>query len=489
MSMRARVFLLAIAACLSAGVAAAQAALTIPDGGLVVQGSTNDVQRQIDLAADSGVPWVSLSMAWEAMEPTPDGYKAPGTPGAEALTQLRQRLQYARSRNLKVELRLVNAPAWASGREGSDDPPLPRHLPDYASFLRDLASELGPLIDAYSPWNEPNRPAFWSPTNADAFTALQAAAYPAIKEGDPTATVLYGPVVGRFAARNSGYTFLRRTYQLGGRGTFDAIGWNGYPGGPPESSAPIEDGVPAGNTLPGQIYLRGLIDSFDPGRKVWLMEFGWSTCNDCDVSRANSVSEVTQADYLQRAFDFRRRYLSDSVERIFWYELRDGGADRRSWEQNHGLLRHDYTLKPAFAALRSLVREVGGGMRAADPLPGAATPAPAAAIRLGIPPAARSVRGGRTSIGPLRVRLKNRVFRVTTRIAVRGGSIRIVAEGYRGRKWRTLKIVSTTRSGALALRVRDLGYVAFRVRATVPGTRGLRVGRVVRVPPRLLRVS
>ncbi len=134
---------------------------------------------------------------------------------------------------MNVELRLSNAPPWASGRTGSDDPPTPARYGDYASFLTELGMRFGRYIDAYSPWNEPNRQAFWNPVDPDAFTALQKAAYPGIKAGDPTATVVYGPVVGRYLQQNSGYTFLRRSYELGAKGSFDVIGWNGYPGGPP----------------------------------------------------------------------------------------------------------------------------------------------------------------------------------------------------------------------------------------------------------------
>ena len=46
----------------------------------------------------------------------------------------------------------------------------------------------------------------------------------------------------------------------------------------------------------------------------------------CDVSATNGVSEAQQADYLTRAFDYRRQPAL--VERMFWYALRDTGTDR-----------------------------------------------------------------------------------------------------------------------------------------------------------------
>jgi hypothetical protein len=463
----------------------------VPDGGVVILGSTADIKRQIDLAHDTGARWVSLSASWESLEPQPNGYLTPGGPGSNGWAVLGERLAYAKSRGMNVELRLNDAPEWASGRAGSDDPPVPSRIGDYAAFLTDLGARLGGAIDAYSPWNEPNRPAFWNPTDADAFTALQKAAYPAIKASDPTATVIYGPVVGRYASENSGYTFLRRSYQLGAKGSFDVIGWNGYPGGPPESHEPAETGVPAGNTLPAQLYLRGLIDQFDPGRKVWLMEFGWSTCVQCDASAANSTSEALQAEYLTRAFDYRRRFLSADVERIFWFNFRDLGTDRRIWELNHGMVRNDFSPKPALAAFSALGVEdrdgklppSGGGSGTAS-IP--ASTLPASVARSPLPRRASSARG-RVVLGAPRLTWRAGVFVVRLPIAVRGGRTMIRVDGFRAGRWRPVATVRLTRSGRLSLRIRDRGFIGFRIRATVAGRRGFVAGRIVRVPPKVIR--
>jgi hypothetical protein len=482
----------AAAAALAAGASGAVAAVVVPDGGFVVQGSTADTERQIDIAQTAGARWVSIAVSWEALQPAPTSDGTPGTPGDAAWSDLQDRLAYASAHGMNVEVRLSDAPGWASGRDGvSDDPPTPAALPRYADFLTLLGTRLGRYIDAYSPWNEPNRVAFWNPVDADAFTALQKVAYPAIKAADPTATVIYGPVVGRYLSQNTGYAFLRRSYELGLRGYADVIGWNGYPGGEPESSGPVEDGVPAANTLPAQLYLRGLIDRYDPGRKVWLMEIGWSTCVSCNVSAANGVSEAQQADYLTRAFDYRRRYLSSYVERIFWYQVRDTGTDRGDWFQNQGVVRNDYSPKPALAAFRALGVEVPDGSPADLGEP-AATPSapiarlPVAAARLALP-ATRTTARRRITIGVPRLTASRGVFVLRVRVVVRGGASRLRLDGYRGRHWRAISRLTLRRSGMITFRIRDKGFVGFRLRAPLPGGRRVAVGRVIRVPPRYLR--
>lgn len=481
---------------LACGSATGAAAPIVPDGGFVIHGSTAEVKTGIDIAHEAGARWVSLANYWEFLEPEPDSYKSPGGPGTAAWNELEEQLVYARSRGMSVELRLGNAPGWASGREGaSDDPPTPANNAAYGYFLGDLAQRFGLYLDAYSPWNEPNRVAFWNPVSPQAYTALQKVAYPAIKAVDPTATVLSAPIVGRYAGVNSGYTFLRDAYEAGLKGSADVVGWTGYPGGEPESSSPIEGGRPAGNTLPAHLYLRDLIDEYDPGRKVWLMEIGWSTCVSCNVSAANGVTEAQQADYLTRAFIYRRRYLTEVTDKIFWYLLRDTGTNRADWFQNQGVVRADLSPKPALAAFRALRIEVP------DPsAPGVAIPAgsggagalvptlPPAAARLRLPAAATSA-AGRVAIGPVRVTARRGIFTLRFTVSLRGGSTTIRVDGYRGRQWRSINTIRVPRSGRITLRLRDKGFLGFRLRGTVPGRKGFGVGRVVRIPARHLKAG
>jgi hypothetical protein len=548
--------LAALAAAAVVGFAApAQAAPVVADGGFVVHGSAAEVAQGIDIARAAGARWVSLNKSWESLEPERDSYRTPGGAGTAAWDDLATKLAYAKSRGMGVELRLANAPVWASGRSGSDDPPTPANVAAYGEFLGDLATRFGPQIDAYSPWNEPNRVAFWNPVNPEAFTALQKVAYTSVKAVDPTATVIYAPIVGRFASVNTGYDFLRRSYQAGLKGYADVIGWNGYPGGPPESSAPLSGGVPAANTLPALLYVRdNLINRFDPGRKIWIMEFGWSTCSPCNVSAANGTTEAQQADYLRRAYLYRRANLSGLVERMFWYHLRDAGTNRGDWASNEGVVRNDFSPKPALAAFTALGTDDGTGpltpppplptpnpvptpnpspapnptptpnptpvpnptptprptpvpnptprpIPNPTPTPNPVTPSPSTgggtgtpgspapvlspeAARLDLPTAAVSADGSVVLARPV-VGRRRGVFVLRVGLTLTGGASRVNIQGYRAQRWRSITTLTVQDSRRVALTIRDrgfLGFLGFRVRATVPGRKGFTVGRVVRAP-------
>jgi hypothetical protein len=70
------------------------------------------------------------------------------------------------------------------------------------------------------------------------------------------------------------------------------------------------------------------------------------------------VSERAQADYVPRLFlDFFR----SGVSRTYLYELLDEQANpsRSNAQQHYGLLRHNFTEKPAFRALKALLHSLG----------------------------------------------------------------------------------------------------------------------------------
>jgi hypothetical protein len=54
--------------------------------------------------------------------------------------------------------------------------------------------------------------------------------------------------------------------------------------------------------------------------------------------------------------DFRANY---GVTDYRWFDLRDGDTASPSFQQQYGIMRDDYTPKPAFATYRNLIAELG----------------------------------------------------------------------------------------------------------------------------------
>lgn len=74
------------------------------------------------------------------------------------------------------------------------------------------------------------------------------------------------------------------------------------------------------------------------------------------------VTEAVAADYLPRLF---LSAYADGFRRTYWYELVDVAAGDPGREANFGLLRADFEPKPAFTALKNLMRLVSDSGKAA----------------------------------------------------------------------------------------------------------------------------
>src|SRR5262249_20510378 len=252
----------------------------------------------------------------------------------------------ATSRGFTVLAEILYTPAWARAAGAPAESP-PVNLEDYARFAHAAVAHYAPMgVHAYEVWNEPNNASFWQPRpDVARYTAMLKLADPAIKSADPSAFVVTG---GMSPAVDDGMniaplTFLRGIYANGGKSFFDAVGhhpycYPAYPGDAPAWSAWYQ----MYGTSPS---LRSImVDNGDAGKQIWATEFGAPT----NGPSGTFVSEQVQATMLTQAFDLFQTY--DWAGPMFWYSQRDVGTTTDTQENFYGILRHDFSAKPAFAA-------------------------------------------------------------------------------------------------------------------------------------------
>ncbi|HEY6068588.1 MAG TPA: hypothetical protein VIU81_07815, partial [Gaiellaceae bacterium] len=87
-----------------------------------------------------------------------------------------------------------------------------------------------------------------------------------------------------------------------------------------------------------------MADNGDSGKQIWATEFGAPTGGP----EGAFVAEQVQAAMLKRAFDLFPTY--DWAGPMFWYSGRDLGTAPDTSENFYGILRHDFSTKPAYAA-------------------------------------------------------------------------------------------------------------------------------------------
>ena len=227
------------------------------------------------------------------------------------------------------QLGLVNM--WMNGGRGH----LLEGIDETAAIFGAASKHFGGRGLEYEVWNEPNHGGFWrlSPIDAEDFFPVQAAAFNAVRAGDPEA------VVNSYSVSGIDHAFVRKGFAAGGWRYVDVLGYHPY-------------GYP---TIPEQIIpkaaasMKSVVDAF--GGWVWhhITEQGYPTC-----SSSVGVDEFTQGDYharvqlLMNAIDWGRG--------LHIYTLGDGGepGPNPDPEARFGIVRANSTAKPAFMALATL---------------------------------------------------------------------------------------------------------------------------------------
>jgi hypothetical protein len=295
--------------------------------------SLRDMDRELDLAKQVGSTVVRVDVGWSSLEQ--DGKRRFAS---WYLAKLDRFVKGASARRMKVIVTLWSTPCWASSapsdlKRGCDGawwdrgvtqyPPT--NLRHYADIVRWITARYRTKLAALEVWNEPSltNPRFWNaPDRAAAYAALLRAAYPASKAGAPAV-----PVLATLEATDR--ALLGAIYRHGAKGSYDGLGAHPY----------------GDRDFNGLNSLRDFQLRNGDRKPIWVTEFGWATGSD----PRGHVSEEEQAVLIRR--DFERLRELPWVRAAVLYELRDEGTDRGDREDNWGILRRDYSPKPAFAAL------------------------------------------------------------------------------------------------------------------------------------------
>jgi polysaccharide biosynthesis protein PslG len=341
-----------LALCLVALAAAAPAQARPQYRGVQVhslwyESSNADMDRELDMARDLGANLIRVDVAWGNIE-----WDGKGKHSNWYVPKLDRFMDGASARGMKVVAALWSTPCWASsapeslkqgcsegwwGRGVASYPP--NNPEDYGDIARWVTSRYGSKLAALEVWNEPNlENKFFlrSDDPAGAYATLLRAAYPKAKAGDGSVPVLAGSLAGADKA------FLALLYARGIRGSYDGLAVHPY----------------ADPTWSGLEAFRAVQQAAGDNAPVWATEFGWST-----ATTGWGVNEQAQANHLRSAIAGLDQL--SYVQAASVYNLRDKGTVQSSMEDNFGLVRRDFSAKPAYRA----VQEALGAPPAAAPAP------------------------------------------------------------------------------------------------------------------------
>ncbi len=434
---------------------------------------TSDAEKQRTVAAmeDIGSKWVRLNVQWSEAEPVDDVYNE------WWLNEYEKAIDMARAAGQQVIIMVDTAPVWASGAQTRN---VPQNPADYAEFMGFLANRFKGKVAAYEVWNEPNLKRFWS-TGPDPreYAAMLKSTYPRIKAADPAAKVVFGGVSG------NDYGYIEQAYAAGVKGSFDVMATHPYTycgSTGPASIRRESDGRISRDSFLGYREVRATMAAHGDAKPIWFTEFGWNTssteCNPGAGVWQGGVSEANQAKFLYDSYKLMEQ--DPYVQVALWYDFRNNYwmKDADTPEARYGLLRTDFSQKPAYAAYKAYAHGAaypsGSGSTGGTTTGGTST--------------GGTSTGGTTTIAPVstqtklnvRVKSSTRAGKVAGRVrSANGGTVLLEVERRSGSNWRkadTFKLRLNQRN-AFARRVHGLPKGVVRMRATYRGTQGHKSSR------------
>jgi hypothetical protein len=319
--------------------------------------STADFAPTQAAITDIGAGSVRLEFRWYEGEPRQDDYDT------STLDKWDRAMDVAEASGAEIIAMVHRAPKWASGQSTTYG--TPQNVADYANFMRFLAERYRGRVAAWEIWNEQNSERFW-PTGPDAaeYVQLLRAAYPAVKQADPSALVAFGGLA------YSDFYYVSQAYKAGAKGWFDVMTTHPYS----DQFAPnavwyAAPGLIAMKSFTAYREVRKRMLGYGDDKPIWFTEFGWST----STTSPKGVTHEQQASYLTSALCIMEQ--DPYVDVAVWYNLRNNhwNDDADSWETQLGLMKTTFERKPAYDAFKNYDPSKCPPVSLPDPVP---TPTP-----------------------------------------------------------------------------------------------------------------
>jgi len=297
----------------------------LPQFGVSTHRGRNPDSENIKLASEIHAPFVRLDIPWSDTERNGQYYFAAYDNLIEQLLQ---------SGHSIILVLAYGHPDHSDGRaaNGLSFPPgNPDQRAAFSHYVQAVAKRYhGPNI-VYEIWNEPNIDLFWPPkVDVNAYGQLLASAARAIRDVDPTATI----IAAGLANENDPPRYLESLADQKALDEVNGITLHPYRQGAPELS--LHD-----------------IDQFKSAiskqpRPVWITEWGYS---EAWLEKLDSDTRRLQATMVARLM---LTAAFAKVKALVVYDLIDDGDNPQDQESSFGLAAFDFKLKPAGIAFKNL---------------------------------------------------------------------------------------------------------------------------------------
>jgi hypothetical protein len=275
----------------------------------------------------AGVKWLRLFAEWQTIQPKKDqwDWKVPDAMVANA-----------RANDIHLTGIFCYLAPWTSADGGTRKFPI-KDIQFWRDYVRGTVGRYKDDINYWEVWNEFNGSFGDSKNKVKDYVELVVAAYDAAKKADPNVKI-------GLSVANFDVGFLDAAIKAGAADHFDFICVHPY-----ENLGAVADGGEVGY-LSLASNLRKMLEA-NKQRKdmpLWITEIGFQA-----PIKADAKGDAEQADMLAKAYLLS---LAQGFERIFWFEARGPAYGKGT---DHGIIRPDWTPRPAYDALKTMTTLLG----------------------------------------------------------------------------------------------------------------------------------
>ncbi|HPQ67520.1 MAG TPA: beta-galactosidase [bacterium] len=322
------------------------------------RGTAYSWKREFEISklVEADMTMVRTDFHWSNIEPEDDVWNFDGL---DTMTNL------CRDAGLEVTAIFLNSPDWAtpSGLNDDIDPD------QYYDYTGHTAAHFADRIDNYEVWNEQNTSRFWKPEpNPAKYGDILKAAYQAVHDNDPTATVIFGGLSGfemKLFHEMGIWNFLYRVWEEHEDicDYMDAMSIHPYSFlQQPCPEFDLDLGIYHYPSM--QIMIEQVRDILTimgcPDKDIQMTEVGWPSL---------LINDDRQAAYLARSLQFA---MAAGITYYDWYTFWDGsGAASLPTEDYFGLFTYpgdteETEPKPSYLALTGASQVIGNARYAGD---------------------------------------------------------------------------------------------------------------------------
>ncbi len=346
-------------AAAAAPVTATPVTVSSPDYGMsvFVWGHPDTTGRDLKLVDNLGFRWQKTLFQWRSIEGA--------CKGCFDWSEADRVVKASAAAGLNIIARLDFQPDWAR-KDGAQNGP-PDNYQDYADFVKafvarySAASTVG-RVAAIEVWNEVNLDREWggaaiNKQQAADYVRLLSIAYAAAKAADPSVTVItagLSPTGVTDGHSADDVQYLQWLYDAGMKGHYDVLGAHG------NTQAPVVDATPG--SLPSfghpSFYFRRIeqlrdvmVKNGDSDKRVWLLEFGWTS----DTVHPNyswfAISEDKKAANIVDALQYASQHWRPWIGVMTLWTLPDPTWTTDREEYWWAITNADGTPRQAYTAL------------------------------------------------------------------------------------------------------------------------------------------